>query len=139
MRSCSRPNALKACIRPVKRSVRTLPQRHGPRIARIREVVKPSSRAPHEPHHEPIASTSATPPSFPWTQYDQPTPTQPAQNAVEDSQAARVPVQIPDDPDGLVPPDHPAATLLSNSGLVVVRQLEMMNLFIGCVLRKAKI
>jgi hypothetical protein len=42
-----------------------------------------------------------------------------------------MPVEVTEDPDGLIPADHPAAEVLSNSGLVVVRQLEMMNVFLG--------
>ncbi|KAF2212121.1 hypothetical protein CERZMDRAFT_20124, partial [Cercospora zeae-maydis SCOH1-5] len=40
-------------------------------------------------------------------------------------------VRIPDDPYGVLPPHHPATAILSNSSLVIQRQLEMMNLMIG--------
>lgn len=38
---------------------------------------------------------------------------------------------MPDDPEGVLPPDHPALSLLGNSSLVIQRQIEMMNLIIG--------
>ncbi|KAK2756488.1 hypothetical protein FQN54_005381 [Arachnomyces sp. PD_36] len=41
------------------------------------------------------------------------------------------PVHIPEDPNGVLKERHPAAKLLSNSGLVVQRQLEMMNVMLG--------
>lgn len=37
------------------------------------------------------------------------------------------PVHIPEDPNAVLQETHPAAGLLSNSGLVVQRQLELMN------------
>ena len=41
------------------------------------------------------------------------------------------PVNIPEDPDGVLNEQHPAAKLLSHSSLVVTRQLEMMNVMLG--------
>ncbi|OJD19197.1 hypothetical protein AJ78_00810 [Emergomyces pasteurianus Ep9510] len=41
------------------------------------------------------------------------------------------PVHIPEDPHAVLKERHPAAGLLSNSGLVVQRQLEMMNVLLG--------
>lgn len=41
------------------------------------------------------------------------------------------PVNIPNDPDGVLHMSHPAAALLSHSSLVVTRQIEMMNIFLG--------
>ena len=41
------------------------------------------------------------------------------------------PVNIPEDPDGVLNDRHPAANLLSHSSLVVTRQLEMMNVMLG--------
>ncbi|KAF2858555.1 Scramblase-domain-containing protein [Piedraia hortae CBS 480.64] len=40
-------------------------------------------------------------------------------------------VRIPDDPEGILHPNHPAWSLLSNSSLVITRQLEMMNVMLG--------
>lgn len=41
------------------------------------------------------------------------------------------PVHIPEDPNAIIKSQHPATKLLANSGLVVQRQIEMMNLFLG--------
>ncbi|EEH33146.1 hypothetical protein PAAG_04199 [Paracoccidioides lutzii Pb01] len=41
------------------------------------------------------------------------------------------PVHIPEDPNAVLKERHPAAALLANSGLVVQRQLEMMNVLLG--------
>ncbi|GAB7342924.1 hypothetical protein MBLNU457_g1034t1 [Dothideomycetes sp. NU457] len=41
------------------------------------------------------------------------------------------PVRIPDDPDGVLQPDHPAMAILNHSSIVVQRQIEMMNVFLG--------
>lgn len=37
------------------------------------------------------------------------------------------PVHIPEDPNGVLKETHPATSILANSGLVVQRELEMMN------------
>lgn len=41
------------------------------------------------------------------------------------------PVHIPDDPAAVLKSDHPARDLLAESGIVVQRQVEMMNIFLG--------
>lgn len=41
------------------------------------------------------------------------------------------PVHIPEDPNGILKDSHPAARILINSGLVVQRQLEMMNVLLS--------
>ncbi|KAL8716036.1 MAG: hypothetical protein Q9225_006285, partial [Loekoesia sp. 1 TL-2023] len=41
------------------------------------------------------------------------------------------PVHIPEDPRGVLNEKHPAASILANSGIVVQRQLELMNVMIG--------
>ena len=41
------------------------------------------------------------------------------------------PVHIPEDPNGVLNEKHPAATILANSGIVIQRQLELMNVMIG--------
>lgn len=40
-------------------------------------------------------------------------------------------IRIPSDPDGILPPDHPALSILGNSSLVIQRQVEMMNLLLN--------
>ena len=41
------------------------------------------------------------------------------------------PVHIPEDPDGVLNETHPATSILSNSAIVVTRQLELMNVMLG--------
>ncbi|KAL8951611.1 MAG: hypothetical protein Q9183_007443, partial [Haloplaca sp. 2 TL-2023] len=41
------------------------------------------------------------------------------------------PVHIPEDPNAVINEKHPAASILSNSGIVVQRQLELMNVVVG--------
>ncbi|KAK8245510.1 Scramblase-domain-containing protein [Phyllosticta capitalensis] len=41
------------------------------------------------------------------------------------------PVHSPDDPEGVLKPDHPAASILHNSSIIVQRQLEAMNVLVG--------
>ena len=41
------------------------------------------------------------------------------------------PVRIPEDPNAVLKSDHPARNLLAESGIVVQRQIEMMNIFLG--------
>lgn len=40
-------------------------------------------------------------------------------------------VRMPDDPHGVLPHSHPAMAILSNSALVIQRQIEMVNLMQG--------
>lgn len=40
-------------------------------------------------------------------------------------------VNIPPDPNGILPPDHPALSILGQSSLVIARQLELSNVLIG--------
>ncbi|KAI5301145.1 hypothetical protein KEM56_001926, partial [Ascosphaera pollenicola] len=47
------------------------------------------------------------------------------------SNSLLAPVHIPEDPHAILKSTHPAASILANSGLVVQRQLEMMNVLIG--------
>ncbi|KAK4501771.1 hypothetical protein PRZ48_007580 [Zasmidium cellare] len=51
--------------------------------------------------------------------------------AESDSSDLVTEVRIPDDPNGVLPPDHPARSILGNSSLVIQRQLEMMNVVMG--------
>ena len=41
------------------------------------------------------------------------------------------PVFVPEDPDGVLNEKHPATSILSNSSIVVTRQLELMNIMLG--------
>jgi hypothetical protein len=58
---------------------------------------------------------TSTEPNRPTPNYD------PAQNTLLS------PVHIPEDPNGILKETHPAMGILANSGLVIQRQLELMN------------
>ncbi|KAF2171160.1 hypothetical protein M409DRAFT_64096 [Zasmidium cellare ATCC 36951] len=51
--------------------------------------------------------------------------------AESDSSDLVTEVRIPDDPNGVLPPGHPALSILGNSSLVIQRQIEMMNIIAG--------
>ncbi|KAJ5512715.1 hypothetical protein N7463_002267 [Penicillium fimorum] len=89
----------------------------GPRDSMKRPKPIPSSRKA-EPldQYEPAASESqdATNPNY-----------DPSQNTLLS------PVYLPEDPRGVLKETHPAISILANSGIVVQRQLEMMNVLIG--------
>ncbi|KAH0343971.1 Scramblase-domain-containing protein, partial [Aureobasidium melanogenum] len=68
----------------------------------------------------------------------QQTPEEPSKNALVATALAEnqssdlvAPVTIPDDPNGVLTASHPAWHLLNNSSLVIQRQIEMMNVFLG--------
>jgi len=52
-------------------------------------------------------------------------------NADSDSNNLLSPVHIPEDPHGVLNEKHPATSMLSNSAIVVTRQLELMNVMLG--------
>lgn len=101
------------------------------------QPIKPSSSQslspfqsppPEETHHDPPPSSNSQPSS----------PQEPSRNellstalAETESSDLVAPVNIPDDPDGVLHKNHPAMVLLNNSSLVIQRQIEMMNIFIG--------
>ncbi|KAB8234657.1 scramblase family protein [Aspergillus alliaceus] len=78
----------------------------------IRRENKPSQQSE-------LSSPAATDTNSPNPNYD------PAQNTLLS------PVHIPEDPHGVLKETHPAVGILTNSGLVVQRQLEIMNVMIG--------
>ncbi|KAJ5647325.1 Scramblase-domain-containing protein [Penicillium lividum] len=92
-----------------------------------RPILRPRNQPPR---HTPKApETSETPdnsdPTNPQPQ-DGPNPHyDPAKNTLLS------PVYMPEDPNGVLKENHPATSILANSGLVVQRQLEMMTLMVG--------
>ncbi|KAL3459842.1 Scramblase-domain-containing protein [Aspergillus heterothallicus] len=74
----------------------------------------PPIRREVTPQEQQIGNTGA-----PVTNYD------PSQNTLLS------PVYIPEDPHGVLKESHPATGILANSGLVIQRQLELMNVMIG--------
>lgn len=51
--------------------------------------------------------------------------------AESDSSDLITEVRIPDDPNGVLPPSHPALSILGNSSLIIQRQIEFMNIIAG--------
>lgn len=99
--------------------------------------VTPQSN-PNQPGSFWNLTPSSQSPKFPWTEYDSitnktsiGTTSIPNSNGVRTENLSPIVVQVSKDPNGILKPDHPASRLLSQSALVIVRQLEMMNLFIG--------
>ncbi|KAJ5176772.1 uncharacterized protein N7482_002649 [Penicillium canariense] len=90
----------------------------GPRNSIIRPGRIPQPRKPTEIPSQEEATTSESQDAY-NSNYD------PSQNTLLS------PVYLPEDPNGVLKEIHPAANLLANSGLVVQRQLEMMNIMIG--------
>ncbi|OJJ48458.1 hypothetical protein ASPZODRAFT_140751 [Penicilliopsis zonata CBS 506.65] len=81
----------------------------------LRRRVQPSASSPSQSSETPVAPS-----------YDPTTPSyDPAANTLLS------PVHIPEDPNGVLKENHPATGILANSGLVVQRQLELMNVMIG--------
>lgn len=122
---------------PARRALGTLRRtprtRLGPRNSIVRpEPIVPSSKAPEEPQRiDPAisqradSSTSQQPESAQSQPQDAYNPNyDPSQNTLLS------PVHIPEDPSGVLKENHPSTNLLSNSGLVVQRQLEMMNVMV---------
>ncbi|RAK94268.1 scramblase family protein [Aspergillus costaricaensis CBS 115574] len=110
---------LRAPGRALASSLRGRPNPRGPRnsIRRPEPIRRdvPASRAPESSNPE----TTSENPETPASQYD------PSQNTL------LAPVHIPEDPHGVIKETHPATGILANSGLVVQRQLELMNVMIG--------
>ncbi|KAJ5908909.1 hypothetical protein N7495_001591 [Penicillium taxi] len=104
---------------PVRRALSTLRGRNaqlGPRGSTIRSSnLRSVKGAKKTPQPEPVDSD----PQEAVPNYD------PSQNTLLS------PVYLPEDPNGVLKENHPAMNLLANSGLVVQRQLEMMNVMIG--------
>ncbi|KAJ5238973.1 hypothetical protein N7468_003592 [Penicillium chermesinum] len=102
---------------PARRAYSTLRSRNS-RHSSIRPERIPSARRAAEPSQEP-QNVNPDQQETPNINYD------PAQNTLLS------PVYIPEDPNGVLKETHPATNILSNSGLVIQRQIEMMNVLIG--------
>jgi hypothetical protein len=105
---------------PVARRVQG-PRASASSFARRRATRAPSSRGPRNSiRRPPPIRESPAPSDIPYTgapveNYD------PAKNTLLS------PVYLPEDPHGVLKESHPATGILTNSGLVVQRQLELMN------------
>lgn len=101
-------------------SLRGKPATRGPRGSIVRPAPIQPTRGKPEPSQTPDAigaesQTEHQPQDAYNANYD------PAQNTLLS------PVHIPEDPNGVLKESHPATNILANSGVVVQRQLEMMN------------
>jgi hypothetical protein len=88
-----------------------------------------SRRGPRNSIQRPdLIPTSKKSDSSPQTEPDAPEP-QDAYNSNYDpaQNTLLAPVYVPEDPKGVLKENHPATSILANSGVVVQRQLEMMN------------
>ena len=104
-------------------------QRGAARLCQPRSSQRKSNRStsprPRINRHEPSpAQAQGAPSSTPYIS-DALATAPPSQNNL------LAPVHIPEDPNAVLKETHPATSLLANSGLVVQRQIEMMNLFLG--------
>ncbi len=97
----------------------------------LRKKVSPQSRTP-SPSARPLNSSSSSTSSD--TPSDSPKPPSVSETLAAADPASNnllAPVHIPEDSHAIIKSQHPATRLLANSGLVVQRQIEMMNLFLG--------
>ncbi|KAJ5649769.1 uncharacterized protein N7484_003492 [Penicillium longicatenatum] len=110
---------------PSQRALSSLRSRTSPRSSRMlkSQRIQPAKNIPETPKRPEVPDeseqTSPQPQDGPNPNYD------PSKNTLLS------PVHMPEDPNGVLKENHPAARILANSGLVVQRQLEMMNLMVG--------
>ncbi|KAI5203395.1 Scramblase-domain-containing protein [Aureobasidium subglaciale] len=129
--------------RAVRRYISTSRGPRGPRSI-LNKTRTPSRITPRPSRAAPLSANSRHQSSQQPNQQNNPhenaqqTPEEPSKNALVASALAEnqssdlvAPVTIPDDPNGVLTPDHPAWDLLNNSSLVIQRQIEMMNVFLG--------
>jgi Scramblase len=107
-------------------------QRGAARLHQPRSSKQDSSRqAPARPSSPRINNSEPSP----ARERGAPPSTPSVSNALASAPAAEnnllAPVHIPEDPNAVLKETHPATSILANSGLVVQRQVEMMNLFLG--------
>ncbi|OXV09071.1 hypothetical protein Egran_03166 [Elaphomyces granulatus] len=113
-------------LRRLSRAISTRPQTsHGPRktLQRIRfpqhtsgQRNQSSSKNP-EPENHPTSTSESLSSTL--------------RNTEPERNSLLSPIHIPEDPNAVLKDQHPAAKLLTNSGLVVQRQLELMNVMLG--------
>ncbi|KAL4747579.1 Scramblase-domain-containing protein [Aspergillus terricola var. indicus] len=94
-------------------------------FARRRATSPPSSRGPRNSIRRPPPIRKNPAPS------DTPNTGAPVENYDPAKNTLLSPVYLPEDPHGVLKESHPATGILANSGLVVQRQLELMNVMIG--------
>lgn len=101
-------------------SLRGKPPARGPRGSIVRPApIQPKSGKPEASQPPDAIGAEAQTEHQPQDAYN--TNYDPTQNTLLS------PVHIPEDPNGVLKESHPATNILANSGVVVQRQLEMMN------------
>ncbi|RPA86285.1 Scramblase-domain-containing protein [Ascobolus immersus RN42] len=105
-----------SCLRLPSASYSTLRSGAGPRSGPRNRLVKPNTTRTNRQH--PL-----------YQEYDQPPQNHGFEGEGPDPLLA--PVNIPHDPHGVLTLDHPAAGILSNSAIIIQRQLELGNLLLG--------
>ncbi|KAJ9107954.1 hypothetical protein QFC19_002697 [Naganishia cerealis] len=107
----------------------------GPRISRSsRPDRRPSGSSKSDPEADPNPAFGQRPYERPQQPFQPPFPfmdNQPGFGVGGPSMASQIPVHIPTDPNGVLRETDGAVSLLANSALVIVRQLEMLNVFMG--------
>lgn len=98
-------------------------------------VPKASSRIPQDGrHHASQQHDAAKEEDQPAkSTHEQPSKAELVSTALAETESSDLvaPVNIPFDPHGILDTDHPAMSLLNNSSVVIQRQIEMMNVFLG--------
>lgn len=117
------------------RTVKTTPLRRPP-AARVQPSPRPSQKASQVPGASlnsskqqnalPEESTSTAPAAQP-----KPSLSSLLSQTDASSNSLLAPVHIPEDPRAILKSNHPSTALLEQSGIVVQRQIEMMNVFLG--------
>ena len=112
-----RPSTYVSNSRFIVRGLRT----GGPSRPSSSNEQQPSPLPPSSPGHDGSASAGQGKPSMSSLL---------AQTSDQDN-SLLAPVHIPEDQNAVLKSDHPARNLLAESGIVVQRQIEMMNIFLG--------
>ncbi|GAB7347004.1 hypothetical protein MBLNU459_g3153t1 [Dothideomycetes sp. NU459] len=96
---------------------------------------KPTPRPPQDSRHHASQQHDAEQQSNQSTRAnsDQPSKVELVSTALAENESPDLvaPVTIPNDPHGILNTSHPAISLLNNSSIVIQRQIEMMNVFLG--------
>lgn len=104
--------------RPLIRTLRTRPSGSSSPFPR-------SSQPPSDQQQDDASQQPSNPPT------QQPNISNLLSQAESGSNSLLAPVHIPEDPRAILKSNHPSTALLEQSGIVVQRQIEMMNIFLG--------
>src|SRR5690348_17045236 len=124
------PPRIPQLLRPLKHPVpqqfvRTLRSRGSTRPAKSSEDAAQAATSPPQP------ASSETPAQNEQQQAPPPSMSNMLAQTNDADNPLLAPVHIPEDPNAVLKSGHPSTNLLAESGIVVQRQLEMMNVFLG--------